>query len=64
MVVSSLNKIGKVAESDRASVFNQVIKKVSEKVGHGAPTLRKHYLLPEIEEIFYKTGSVSKIKIV
>jgi hypothetical protein len=43
--------------------FNKALKKVAQKIGHGAPTLRKHYLLPIIEETFYKKGVVSRIKI-
>lgn len=64
MMVMELNRIGKVSEpKDRPKIFNQALRKIAERIGHGAPTLRKHYLLPEIEENFYKTGSVGRIKI-
>lgn len=64
MMVMELNRIGKVSEpNDRPKIFNQALRKIAERIGHGAPTLRKHYLLPEIEENFYKTGSVGRIKI-
>lgn len=64
MMICELKKYGKVKEQkDRIKIFNLSLKKVSEKIGHGSATLRKHYLLPEIEENFYSNGSVGKIKI-
>lgn len=64
MMVMELNRVGRVKEETaRPKVFNTALRKIAERIGHGAPTLRKHYLLPEIEENFYKTGSVGRIKI-
>lgn len=64
MMVMELNRLGKIQEEkDRPKIFNQALRKIAERIGHGAPTLRKHYLLPEIEENFYKTGSAGRIKI-
>ena len=63
MMVMELNRIGKIEEKQRPKVFNASLRKIGEKVGHGAATLRKHYLLPEIEETFYKHGSLGRIKI-
>lgn len=63
MMVMELNRIGKTEEKQRPKVFNQALRKISEKVGHGASTLRNQYLLPEIEQQFYKHGSVGRIKI-
>jgi len=63
LMVMELNRIGKTEEKKRAKVFNEALRKIGSKVGHGAPTLRKHYLLPEIEEHFYKYGSIGRIKI-
>lgn len=64
MMVLELNSYGKVKEeNNRKKAFNQALKKVASKIGHGAPTLRKQYLLPEIEEQFYAKGSIGKIKI-
>ena len=63
MMVMELNRIGKTEEKQRPKVFNAALRKIGEKVGHGAATLRKHYLLPEIEETFYKHGSIGRIKI-
>lgn len=50
-------------EKDRKKVFNEALRKVAQKIGHGPATLRKQYLLPEIEEKFYAHGSIGKIKI-
>lgn len=38
------------AETDkkRKKQINKILKQVAEKVGHGRPTLRKHYLVPEL----------------
>jgi DNA topoisomerase-1 len=63
MMVMELNRIGKTEEKQRAKVFNAALRKIGAKVGHGGATLRKHYLLPEIEEAFYKCGSIGRIKI-
>jgi DNA topoisomerase-1 len=60
-VLSELIKVQPVTdEKERKKVFNQVLNKISEKIGHTKATLRKQYLLPEIEESFYKTGKINK----
>lgn len=64
LMVMELNRIGKVKdEKQRPKVFNESLRKIAKRIGHGAPTLRKQYLLPEIEEYFYKHGSIGKVKI-
>lgn len=64
MVVMYLSRFGKVSdEKQRVKIFNECLRKVSEKIGHGASTLRTHYLLPEIESNFYTRGSVGKINL-
>ncbi len=65
LMTMELNRIGKVSDAkDRPKVFNASLRKIGAKIGHGASTLRTHYLLPEIETIFYKYGYLgSKIKI-
>ena len=62
-VVSELMKTGRTEEKDRKKVFNSVVKNVAEKIGHTPATLKNHYLLPEIQEYFYKYGSIGRIKI-
>jgi DNA topoisomerase I len=49
-------------EDERKKKFREVIKTVAEKVGHGAGTLRKHYLLPNIEMDYVKKGNISNIR--
>jgi DNA topoisomerase-1 len=64
MMVLELSKIGKISDAKlRPKIFNGLLRKVSEKIGHGASTLRTHYLLPEIEYSFYKGGLVKSVKI-
>ncbi len=64
MMINELCKYGKVKEQkERTKIFNLSLKKIAEKIGHGAPTLRTHYLLPEIEENFYKSGTTGKINL-
>jgi hypothetical protein len=64
MMAAELKSRGKIKEEkDRKKVFNEALRKVSAKIGHGPATLRKQYLLPEIEEQFYKHGSIGRIKI-
>jgi DNA topoisomerase-1 len=64
LMVMELNRIGKVKdEKQRSKVFNAALRKIGAKIGHGPSTLRKQYLLPEIETQFYKHGSIGRIKI-
>jgi hypothetical protein len=64
MMVLELSKVGKISDAKlRPKIFNELLRKVSEKIGHGASTLRTHYLLPEIEASFYKGGIVNSVKI-
>ena len=63
-MLMELNRIGKIQdEKERPKVFNAALRKISAKIGHGPTTLRKQYLLPEIEEQFYAKGFVTKVKI-
>lgn len=65
MVVKELRKKGPIKElKDRKKIFNEILSKIADKIGHTKATLRGQYLLPEIEESFYDTGRVSnRIKI-
>lgn len=45
-------------DAKRKRQFNEVVKAVAEKVGHGAATLKKHYLLPEIQINWIEKGKV------
>lgn len=45
-------------EAKRKKQFNKVAKEVAKKVGHGASTLKKHYMLPEIMDLWIEKGEV------
>lgn len=59
MVITEISKIccgNRIEENKRSKIFNEVLRKVAKRIGHGAPTLRTHYLLPEVEQEFFKNG--------
>lgn len=61
MMSMELSKYGYIKEDkDRKKIFNESLRKVAKKIGHGPTTLRKQYLLPEIEEQFYSKGKLKK----
>lgn len=63
LMTDELRKLGKVKdEKDRKTKFNELLKKVAEEIGHLPATLRKHYLLPEIEQNFYAHGSIGRVQ--
>ena len=45
-------------EKDRKKTFSEILKSVSEKIGHGKATLRKHYLIPELEINYIEKGKL------
>jgi DNA topoisomerase-1 len=45
-------------EKDRKKTFSEILKSVSEKIGHGKATLRKHYLIPELEISYIEKGKL------
>jgi hypothetical protein len=49
-------------EDERRKKFREVMKTVAEKVGHQQATLKKHYLLPGLEEEYVSKGVVPSIK--
>ena len=49
-------------EAERKKVMSEVLQKVADEVGHGKGTLRKHYLLPNIEDDYVKKGKIPDIK--
>ena len=58
-IISKLNRLSpEDSEAKRKKQFNEVAKEVAEKVGHGAATLKKHYLLPELQLQWISKGKV------
>tara|TARA_R110000868_G_scaffold181220_17_gene422129 strand:- start:380 stop:1105 length:726 start_codon:yes stop_codon:yes gene_type:complete len=45
-------------EKDRKKVFNETLKSVAEKIGHGKATLKKHYLIPELETNYIEESKI------
>ena len=58
-IISKLKRLTpEDTDTKRKKQFNEVVKAVALKVGHGAATLKKHYLLPEIQISFIEKGKV------
>jgi hypothetical protein len=58
-IVSKLNRLNpEDTEHKRKRQFNEVAKEIAQKVGHGAATLKKHYLLPELQMQWIDKGKV------
>lgn len=49
-------------EKQRKKIFNRSLKKAAEIVGHGAATLRKHYLIPELPIEYIEKGNIIDLK--
>jgi len=63
LLVDTLKKTKKPSdEKERKKVFQEIVKTVAEKVGHGAQTLRIHYLLPDLESKYVKNGTIVDLK--
>lgn len=48
-------------EKERKKVFLKTLRSVASKVGHGSGTLRKHYLIPELETSYIKDAKIIDI---
>jgi hypothetical protein len=63
MVINSLkNRKKSNDEAERKKTMSEVLQKVADEVGHGKGTLRKHYLLPNIEDDYVKKGKIPSLK--
>ncbi len=61
-IVSKLKRINpEETDIKRKKQFNDIVKLVAEKVGHGAATLKKHYLLPELQHQWIENGKIIDI---
>jgi DNA topoisomerase IB len=49
-------------EKQRRTVFNKVAKQVAQKIGHGVPTLKKHYMMPELADNYIFDKEIIDIK--
>ena len=61
-IVDKLNNIEEKdipeTEAKRKRKFNKILKSVAAKVGHGSGTLKKHYMIPELETEFVEGGKI------
>ena len=61
-IVDRLNNIEEKdipeTEAKRKRKFNKILKSVAAKVGHGSGTLKKHYMIPELETTFIQGGEI------
>lgn len=48
-------------ERERKKIFLKTLRSVASKVGHGSGTLRKHYLIPELETSYIKDAKIIDI---
>lgn len=63
LVIRKLNEVEKPkTDKERIKLFNQIIKKVAEKIGHTTATLKKHYLLPSLQQKYIEKSKVIDIK--
>ena len=49
-------------EKGRKTVFNKVARSVAQKIGHGLPTLKKHYMMPEIPDNYIYDAKIVNVK--
>lgn len=49
-------------EKDRKKLFMKVAKSVAEKIGHGLPTLKKHYMMPELPDNYIFDSKIITIE--
>ena len=49
-------------EAKRKKKFNKILKYAAMRVGHGASTLRTHYMMPELEKQFVEHGKIIDLK--
>jgi len=47
---------------ERKKTLKEAMKQVAEAVGHQQATLKKHYILPGVEESYISSGSVKKVR--
>lgn len=62
-IISKLKRVEpEETEKKRKTQFNKVVKEVATKVGHGGATLKKHYMVPELQLNWINEGKVIDLK--
>lgn len=63
LVVESLKRLDPgLDEKERKKKFSEILNKVAERVGHQRATLKKHYLMPNIEQEYVGKGKIVNLK--
>lgn len=52
----------KKARKERKKIFNKAVKETADRVGHGAATLKKHYMIPELPNEYIENGRIIDMK--
>lgn len=52
----------KKARKVRKQIFNKAVKETADRVGHGAATLKKHYMIPELPIEYIENGKIIDMK--
>lgn len=62
LIIKELNAVNAPAdEKERKKLFLDIAQKVADMLGHSPTMLRNSYLLPDLEEMYLKSGRVKKI---
>lgn len=62
-IIEGLEKIDiPDTEKQRKTVFNKVARQVAKKIGHGVPTLKKHYMMPELADNYIFDSEIINVK--
>src|ERR1035437_8907404 len=64
LAIKKLNELETIPDTEaaRTKELNAILKKVATFIGHGAATLKKHYLIPELSEQFISEGKIIELK--
>jgi peptide deformylase len=62
LLIEALSRDIPKEEKDRKKLFNKMAKKVAAKIGHGVPTMKNHYLVPELELEYVERGKLIDLK--
>jgi DNA topoisomerase I len=62
-IVSKLKRlIPEDTDKKRKKQFDKVVKEVAAKVGHGGATLKKHYMIPELQSNWIEKGNIINLE--
>ena len=62
LIIKELNAVKAPAdEAERKKLFLDIASKVADSLGHSPTMLRNSYLLPDLEEMYLKSGRVKKL---